>query len=310
MNIAILGATSQISRDLILSFSMEKSYDFSLFGRNTKLLEEWVDDSNLSEQHQVLAYTDFNNNQEYGIIINFVGIGDPIKAKKMGSDIFKITEQYDDMALNYIKSHKQTKYIFLSSGAVFGGDYQEPVNENTVAMIDINNLDSTDWYAIAKLYAEAKHRSLPNLSIVDVRVFNYFSHTQDMSARFLITDIVRAIENKEVFKTSTENIVKDFITPPDFYNLIQSIIDFKPINMALDCYTKSPVSKFDLLDVLKSEFGLKYEITGESSAVNATGAKSNYYSLNRRGAAFGYQPEWTSLAGLLAELEGYLAQKY
>ena len=207
MKIAILGATSQIAKDLILSFFGNKNYDFSLFGRNTKLLEEWVDDSNLSEQHQVLAYTDFNNNQEYGIIINFVGIGDPIKAKKMGSDIFKITEQYDDMALNYIKSHKQTKYIFLSSGAVFGGDYQEPVNENTVAMIDINNLDSTDWYAIAKLYAEAKHRSLPNLSIVDVRVFNYFSHTQDMSARFLITDIVRAIENKEVFKTSTENIV-------------------------------------------------------------------------------------------------------
>jgi hypothetical protein len=43
------------------------------------------------------------------------------------------------------------------------------------------------------MHAEAKHRALFNFSIVDVRVFNYFSHTQDMNARFLITDIVRAI---------------------------------------------------------------------------------------------------------------------
>jgi hypothetical protein len=41
------------------------------------------------------------------------------------------------------------------------------------------------------LHAEAKHRALFNFSIVDVRVFNYFSHTQDMNARFLITDNLR-----------------------------------------------------------------------------------------------------------------------
>jgi hypothetical protein len=46
-------------------------------------------------------------------------------------------------------------------------------------------------------------------------VFNYFSHTQDMNARFLITDIVRAIKNKKIFKTSADNIVRDFITPLD-----------------------------------------------------------------------------------------------
>jgi hypothetical protein len=37
----------------------------------------------------------------------------------MGSDIFKITEKYDDMVLGYLKLHKETKYIFLSSGAVY-----------------------------------------------------------------------------------------------------------------------------------------------------------------------------------------------
>ena len=306
MNIAILGATSQIAQDLILSFSNHKDYDLFLFGRNINLLQKWINRENLNDKYSAQEYAFFNNSQSYDAIINFVGIGDPIKAEKMGSNIFKITEQYDNMALDYVRCHKETKYIFLSSGAVYGGNYQEPVNKDTVAIIDINNLKSTDWYAISKLYAEAKHRSMPELSIVDVRVFNYFSHTQDMNARFFITDIVRAIKNKEVFKTSEDNIIRDFITPPDFYRLIQEIIDFKPINTALDCYTKSPVSKFDLLNELKDEFGLKYEIDKSVNIVNATGVKINYYSTNYKAKSVGYSPQNTSLEGVTTEVCLYL----
>ncbi len=305
MRIAILGATSQIAQDLILSFSKNQDYDFSLFGRNVELLEKWTNSENLSEKYQVQEYSEFGNHQKYDVIINFVGIGDPAKAQKMGSDIFKVTEQYDDMALEYLKQHKKTKYIFLSSGAVYGGNYQKPVDKDTIATIDINNLKSTDWYALAKLYAEAKHRSLSDLSIVDVRVFNYFSHRQNMDARFLITDIARAIKNKEVFKTSPNNIVRDFITPPDFYNLIQAIIDAKLINITLDCYTKNPVSKFDLLNGLKSEIGLDYEVENGIDIVDATGIKSNYYSLNKAAKSINYNPENTSLEGIIQEI-GFL----
>ena len=306
MRIAILGATSQIAQDLILSFSKYKDYDFSIFGRNVALLQKWINSENLSDKYQVQEYSEFGNHQKYDVIINFVGIGDPIKAQIMGSDIFKVTEQYDDMALEYLKQHKKTKYIFLSSGAVYGGNYQEPVNKDTVATIDINNLKSTDWYTLAKLYAEAKHRSLSDLSIVDVRVFNYFSHTQDMDARFLITDIVRAIINQEVFKTSSGNIIRDFITPPDFYSLIQEIIDFKSINTALDCYTKSPVSKFDLLNELKNEFGFEYEAKDGINIINASGAKLNYYSTNYSANRIGYTAKYSSLDGIFNEIKQIL----
>ena len=302
MKIAILGATSQIAKDLILSFSKNKVYDFSLFVRKVKLLEEWINNENLNENYQVQEYSNFSNNQKYDVIINFVGVGDPEKSQEIGNNIFKITEQYDEMVLEYLKCNKETKYIFLSSGAVYGGDYKYPVNKDALATIDINNLAVTDWYAIAKLYAEAKHRSLPNLFIVDVRVFNYFSHTQSMNARFLITDIIHAIKNKEVFKTSSENIARDFITPPDFYNLIRTIIDFKPINIALDCYTKSPVLKFDLLSEFGSKFGLKYEVGKDIDIVNATGAKLNYYSVNKAAKSMGYNPKNTSLEGIIQEV--------
>jgi len=302
MRIAILGAASQIAQDLILSFSKNKSYNFSLFGRNVALLQKWINSESLSDKYQVQEYSEFINHQKYDVIINFVGIGDPLKAQIMGSDIFTVTEKYDDMALEYLKQNKKTKYIFLSSGAVYGSNYQEPVNKDTVATVDINNLKSTDWYAISKLYAEAKHRSMPELSIVDVRVFNYFSHTQDMNARFLITDIVHAIKNKEVFKTPVDSIIRDFITPPDFYRLIQAIIDFKPINTTLDCYTKSPISKFDLLAELEREFGLQYSVDKNINIINATGVKMNYYSTNRIAKNIGYNPKNTSRDGVVREI--------
>jgi nucleoside-diphosphate-sugar epimerase len=302
MKIAILGATSHIAQDLILSFSQKKSYSFSLFTRNVRLLEKWISNVNLGEEYQAQSYIDFNNANKYDVVINFVGIGDPEKAQRMGDNILKITKQYDDMVLEYIRHNKKTKYIFLSSGAVFGGDYQEPVNKNTVAMIDVNNLNPTDWYAIAKLYAEAKHRSLPNLSIVDVRVFNYFSHTQNMNARFLITDIVRSLKNKEVFRTSADNVVRDFITPPDFYHLIQTVIDYDPINTALDCYTNAPVAKLDLLLKLKEKFGLEYQIEKSINIVNATGVKFNYYSTNTIAKSIKYNPKNNSLDGIIKEL--------
>jgi hypothetical protein len=63
------------------------------------------------------------------------------------------------------------------------------------------------------LHAEAKHRALFNFSIVDVRVFNYFSHTQDMNARFLITDIVRAIKNKIISIITPSNAVFSGLYP-------------------------------------------------------------------------------------------------
>jgi nucleoside-diphosphate-sugar epimerase len=257
----------------------------------------------LSGRYVVAEFAAFSTGEHFDAILNFVGVGDPAQAAAMGAAIFDVTLKYDELALDYVRQYPACRYIFLSSGAAYGGNFDAPVDENTKAVIAINNLQPQDWYAVAKLHAECRHRSLAHLPIVDIRVFNYFSHTQDMEARFLMTDIVRAIRDKTVLKTSAAYMVRDYLTPADFYGLVKAILVSPATNTVLDCYSKAPIDKTTLLATLQAKFGLQYEVVQSAAGVNATGNKPHYYSLNKRAEDFGYQPMLTSLDGLEIELQ-------
>lgn len=301
MQIAILGATSQIAKDLVLSFSTQSNHELALFARRPEVVMQWLAGVDLSGRYTVADFAAFSSEKHVDVIFNFVGVGDPAQAAAMGASIFDVTLEYDEMALDYVRQHPQCRYVFLSSGAAYGSSFDSPVDENTKAVVAINNLQPQDWYAVAKLHAECRHRSLPHLPIVDIRVFNYFSHTQDMSARFLITDILRAIRDKTVLKTSPDYIVRDFLHPSDFYNLVVTLLASPATNTSVDCYSKAPIDKPSLLAAMQENFGLCYEINEATASVNATGNKTHYYSLNTRAADFGYRPTFTSLDGVLQE---------
>ena len=196
----------------------------------------------------------------------------------------------------------------MSSGAAYGSNFETPADANTKAVIDINHLQPQDWYGVAKLHAECRHRSLAHLPIVDIRVFNYFSHTQEIEARFLITDILRAIRDKTVLKTSSDYIVRDYLHPSDFYQLVSLVLAAPARNTAIDCYSKAPTDKPNLLMVMQEKFGLQYEIIKAQFGINATGNKPEYYSVNRLPEALGYQPTHTAIEGLLLESRKLLSQ--
>ena len=106
-----------------------------------------------------------------------------------------ITLDFDSLALRYVKAHPSTRYLFLSSGAAYGSDFRQPATDQTRAGFDINHLQVHDWYGAAKFHAECRHRALADLAMVDLRVFSYFSRSQDLSSRFLISDMLRAIRD-------------------------------------------------------------------------------------------------------------------
>lgn len=308
MRIAILGATSMIARDLIVSFSAVAEKYLHLFARRPDEVTKWLAVSGLSGRYPVDEFSRFAKH-EFDAVINFVGVGNPAQAVVMGNSILDITLQFDELVLDYLQTHPACRYLFLSSGAAYGSSFNEPANRNTPAMVAINNLAPHEWYGVAKLHAECRHRSHPELPIIDIRVFNYFSRTQDISARFLITDILRAIRDRMVLKTSPDYIVRDFLHPSDFYGLISALLSAPAANAAVDCYSLAAIDKPNLLAAMQEKFSLRYEITGANTSVNATGSKLHYYSLNTRAAEFGYQPTLTSLEGILKEAAAILQQQ-
>ncbi len=306
MRIAFLGATSLIAKDLVLSIAKANLGDqLFLFARQPEALELWLKNNGLFEHYTVADYIAFGNT-DYDAIINFVGVGDPARASDMGAAIFDITYQYDQLALDYLQHHCNCRYLFLSSGAAYGGTFEEPVQRSSKAAVTLNDLSKQEWYGIAKLYAECRHRSLSDRTIFDIRVFNYFSRTQDLAARFLLTDIIRCLRDDVVLQTNSSYIVRDYLHPADFHNLVHALLTSQPTNMAVDCYSLAPIDKPTLLDTMQREFGLRYEITQTSSAVNATGAKPYYYSLNHGAAEFGYIPSRTSASGVLEETKAII----
>ena len=124
-----------------------------------------------------------------------------------------------------------------------------------------------------------------------------------MEARFLITDIVRAIRNKTILKPSADYFVRDFVHPSDFCNLVNVILAAPATNTAVDCYSRKPIDKPTLLNAIQEKFGLQYETTEATGSVNATGSKPHYYSLNTSAADFGYQPTLSSLDSVIQELQ-------
>ena len=75
-------------------------------------------------------------------------------------------------------------------------------------------------------------------------------------------------------------------------------------NIALDCYTRSPIDKFSLLSELGRKFGLRYKVSQFVPAASAT-SKINYYSLNKIASDIGYMPQRTSLDGIVEQI-GFL----
>lgn len=293
--IAILGVTGYIGKSLLAEFFLEKNnYKLFLFSRSkTKvktLFNKTTDFSDISF-HSYDEFSSFG----YDVVINCTGIGDTLVFKKNVSDIFKVTEQIDNMIISYLEKKPKTVYINLSSGAVYGDNFNKPINEKTKTILNINNLKVSEYYSIAKINAEAKHRSMSNLNIVDLRVFAFFSRFVDINAGFLMSEVADCIKNKKVFQTNDTNIVRDYISASDLLSLIKLIIKKGKMNEFFDVYSLKPVSKFEILEFLEKKYGLKYKINDILSKDNKIISKNIYCSKNQKAKDLGYKPFYTSL---------------
>jgi nucleoside-diphosphate-sugar epimerase len=192
----------------------------------------------------------------------------------------------------------------MSSGAVYGKYFQNPVTEKSCLLNGVTEISPEDFYAVAKLNAEAKHRSFDQSNIVDLRIFSYISKFIDLNSNFLVSEIMKAIKNNQTFMTNDQNISRDYLHPDDMMQIINLVIkkwkEVGFINDTFDTYSRNPVTKMDMLKSLAEKYNLQYEIEDKANIdSSATGFKMNYYSVNRKLKNLGYEPRYSSLESIL-----------
>lgn len=297
MNVAILGATSQIAKDLIVRLINQRQVNLDLYSRRKDELFIWLDKKfgNNIGNINFLDINDFSNRQSYNAIINFIGVGDPDKIKKIGAGILSLTNFYDERVISYLKEKTDCKYIFISSGAAYGDVFSELNQDRRFAKFKINELNFNDWYGFAKYSTEIKHRSLRELKIYDLRVFGYFSENQDMDSKFILSELYRAIKSKSKFITNKDEMVRDYIHPDDFFQIIQLLLANEIKNNVFDCYSREPIRKHDLLEFMEKKYKLLYEISDEPLAF-AYNNRRYYFSKSKSlGDVLNYEAKFKSI---------------
>ena len=284
--IAILGATSHIAKGLILNFTKNRKNKLFLFARVPNKVEGFLKENGLISNADIHEFGYFER-EKYDVIINCVGLGTPAKVKKAGGEVFRLTEIFDNMILEYLQEYHAALYINFSSGAVY--------------TISLNDVKPEHYYGIAKFYQETKHRALKKFNIVDIRVFSYFSRFIELNSGYFLTELLKSLKKKRNFVTDSCDFIRDFISPEDLFNLICLIIEAKPFNDVIDAYSSEPTSKFKLLDYFADNYSLKYVIKRNLKLDYPTGIKNEYYSRSRKAADLGYKPGFSSIEAIEME---------
>ena len=307
--VAILGATGHVGKCLTAALLARGEHSVTAVVRNGPRLTAFLSNVTNGMACAVRSFDDFGAG-EYDTVVNCAGVGTPGAVAEVGAGIFEITEHFDALVLDYQQRHPDTRYIAFSSGAAYCGDFAEPASECTQARVAINALSPADYYGIAKLASESKHRAMTDRPIVDLRLFGLFSRYADMDAHYFMTDVYHALAQRVTLTVGPDDVVRDYVDPDDLCAMVCAVLDAEPCNDVFDLYSAAPASKFDIISTFAARYGLTYDVLDSPVGGTATGSKPNYYSTNHRAARLGYHPTYTSIESLerqidvLLELQG------
>lgn len=312
LKIAILGSNGHIARGLIERFRRQGRYSLNLFTRSPESLLEFLGQIDFPPgRHCSIkeGYEDFHK-ERHEVIINCIGAGSPNKLNGRFTDWFTVTEQFDNLALDYLRRKADTLYIHFSSGAVYGRNLQGAVHSGSLHSIPVNQISVPEFYAIAKLNAEAKHRAFVNLNIVDIRIFSYFSRFIDLDSGYFITDILQCLLRQTPLVTNKLNIIRDYPHPEDLFRLVNLCIEKRLLNTALDAYSAKPCDKNAIIAYFRDTHGLQTCLTDTADNASPNGLNIVYCSMyDRAKTLLGYHPGHSSLETINQESRHILSGK-
>ena len=299
-SIAILGATGHIGKSLLFTMQNNGNFRISCYARSKQKLESFLSDIGGGADLQCFDNIDAILALKHDVIVNCVGVGDPSALREIGPAIFTLTEKFDDIVLEYLNRNPNSLCINLSSGAVYGTEFTNSVVSGASAQVPINDITPDQYYRTAKICSEVRHRAHSDRRIVDLRVFSFFSRFIDLASNYLITELIRCSRNGQTFVTDETDIIRDFIDATDLVQIISACAENGFMNTAFDLYSKSPVTKWEMIRYFQAKYGLRIALSSEHN-LSVTGAKSNYYSQDRRLRTIGYSPTFGSLETIANE---------
>lgn len=243
---------------------------------------------------------------QHHTLVNCIGVGDPARVAADPSGAYKVTARSDEIVLGYLSENPSCRLINCSSGAAYCSEFDSPASDTTSAEIAVNSIHPSQHYGLAKMASEGLHRALPDLAIIDLRLFSFFSRHIDLSTGYLMCDVVRSIQEGTTLKVGPLDQVRDYVAPRDLCSLISACMDSKRMNAALDVYSAAPVSKFELLEEFRDRFALAYIVDDSRSKAAPTGSKPAYFSVSREAGKIGYSPARSSLETLIEEADAIL----
>lgn len=293
--IAVIGATGYVGRSLARKIARTEQGPLALFARDPSGLaaESWPD-------HVSLHSLDRFDAGDFSLVINAIGAGDPRNVAALGRDIVETTREWDERVLATMGPG--TAYVFLSSGAVYGSGLADGVDAGSVLSQPAGRLESIPPYALAKLFAEARHRTLSERHILDLRIFGFSDVSIPRSGSFFLSELAQAIARRQPFVTSPAEMIRDYAGVDELHGLIQAWKNAGMPNCALDLYTLEPVGKLALLEVVSKRYGLQIVRDGA-----ADGPRPVYASQCHAAAELGYRPARTSLQVVLETLDAVAA---
>ncbi len=299
-SIGILGATGYIGMCLTM-YILENNLVpvVYVFSRDKEKFSRMVAELKRKgiESDQVKLCSNDELYQVYvDVLVNCAGLGAPKDVALHGKKILQITEDMDNLMYSYVKIHPRTALINISSGSVYGHHLQN-VDNTTQVGFTCNTTNEKELYRIAKFYSEVKHRTWTGLKIVDIRVFGFAGEYIRLDSGFFLADIITSLLKREILTVSSVNIVRDYTSAYDLFNLIQCIYMQSDVKGVFDIFSKDCIDKITLLEALHTKFGLLYQYSDVSAPSQS--ARDIYVPSWRKAENIGYEPKFTSLENIL-----------
>lgn len=311
MKIAIMGATSHIAKGLTERFLRRRSGHLYLYTRSAENVRKFISANAAAGDAEYTICTNYSDFPAvaYDVIVNCIGVGTLNKHRGDYTRYFTVTEEFDNMVIQYLnEKSRNALYISMGSGAVYGNDHSAPVDESSVNRVKVNRITAQNYYSIARLNAEVKHRAFSWLNIIDLRVFSYFSRFINLADGYFITEVLNSILSGKTLVTDPINMVRDYLHPDDLFLMINKCLDAGKINCAFDVSSSKPVEKREILEYFATVYGLKYTIGKLLDAFSATGQKSCYCSTYNAAERIGYVPAYSSMDAIKQESKAILGE--